>query len=70
MIDKIEAKISEYINAILSQKTITYEDYITLTGELSRLQAKEREAELSANNKEQQKMWLETLNNMIVSKNF
>lgn len=70
MIDKIEAKISEHINAILSQKTITYEDYITLTGELSRLQAKEREAELSANNKEQQKMWLETLNNMIASKNF
>lgn len=70
MIDKIEAKISEHINAILSQKTITYEDYITLTGELSRLQAKEREAELSANNKEQQKMWLQTLNNMIASKNF
>ena len=70
MIDKIEAKISEHINAILSQKTITYEDYITLTSELSRLQAKEREAELSANNKEQQKMWLETLNNMIASKNF
>ena len=70
MIDKIEAKIAEYINGILSQKALTHEDYITLTSELCRLNAKEREAELAANNKEQQKMWLETLNNMIASKAF
>lgn len=70
MIDKIEAKIAEHINGILSQKAITHEDYITLKSELCRLQAKEREAELSASNKEQQKMWLQTLNNMIASKSF
>ena len=70
MIDKIETKIAEYINSILSKNELTHDDYMTLASELCRLKANAREAELSANNKEQQKMWLETLNNMIASKNF
>lgn len=65
MIEKIEAKITEHINTILSKDVLTHEDYMTLTNELCRLKQKEHDQMIAANNEAEKKMWLETLNNMI-----
>lgn len=70
MIEQIEKKIEAYIAAILTQDNIDFTDYQVLVSEVSRLTAKEKEAKLAAENKAQQAQWLETLTNMVSTKNF
>lgn len=52
MVEKIELRISEHINAILIKDTLTHEDYMTLNNELYRLKQKEREIKFDEENKE------------------
>lgn len=61
MIEKIEAKIEEHINAILSKGVISRDDYLTLSSELSRLTWAQKEAKASADSEERTKMLVQSI---------
>lgn len=68
MIDRMEKKISDFINSIMEKDSIDFCDYQILVGEINRQHAKEHEEKMKAENKAQQEQWLKTLTSMVAAK--